>query len=249
MTPVQISQLISNNKCCVLQLKDMSDNTLLLINEKVFTDAVSQFEEHFPMFKNYRRIKVIAKTEEKTNWAKGFVWQMEFPTDAVTIANPVPSNDSIGVKEYIGMFKEMMTENNKITKELMEKSLQLNNNDPSKWIPLIQTAAPYLGLAPAAIAGPPPPGAAGATSEKAELHFGDTSKMTDEQISEKVGNILVSLSKKIKGGQMLNVVTALDSNPNIQSQVDKIAILMNVISKNPALLDGMYNQAKAMNLC
>jgi len=236
MQSSQIATLILKNKCNELLICDYGGNKLMDIIEKSPSAAAKELEEILPDFSEYRKLEIKGRANNSTPWTKSFCWQLEFDKKDKTIAGLPAHNQTIGAMEYVSMMKEMMTENLKLQSQLLEKTIQANNNDPEKWIPLIQTAAPMLGLHPGGIQGPP----TNATEVKKSLHFGDvdTSKMNSEQISEEIGKKLNSISKKISGPQMYNLVTALDNNPMLSMQIDNISILLNAIISKPHLLEG-----------
>jgi len=247
MTAAQIYSLIENNNCVCVQLHDYGNNKLHEIVETNSQSCNVALERDLPKFSGYRKIKVLAKKgDTNTPWTKAFAWQLEFPADEIkntSVAAPAVAPGTIGAIEYISMNNTMwekvfamQDKNLDIHKQLLEANLKLANQDPSKWLPIITTVAPILGFnSPAAIAGPPQTAGAKTT----ELHFQDVDpgKLNQQQIGEEIGKVSDALTKKINGSQMLKILIALRDTPDLMNHADKIGVLMNAVSKNPALLD------------
>lgn len=215
----------------MLQICDYGGNKLMDVQEKTPQAAVKELEELLPNFVEYRKLEIKGRENISTPWTKAFCWQLDFGKgEAKSIGHMPANNGSISALDYVGMMKDMMNENFKLQKDLLEKTVQFNNQDPSKWLPIINSVAPMLGLNAGGIQGPP--------EQKKALEFGDvdTSKMSGEEISGLIGEKLQSVSKKISGPQMLKIISALDNNTLLASQAENISVLLNAIISKPELL-------------
>lgn len=229
MTAEQIYNLIERNKVVMVQLQDTNANVVLEESASTPAQLVEALRGIMDSFAGYRKLSVRGKTSEssKANWTKGFTWQLEFPSAPVAGTpannNAVDRSQYIGAVDYVNMMRDMMEKNFSIQKELMEKSIQLSNNDPTKWLPFVQTVAPMLGLNTGGIQGPPQPAA-----KTKELKFGGTgeadfSKMNDDQITQLIGGKLNELSKKIKAWKMYCIIDALNNIPDLDKKAEQIA--------------------------
>lgn len=240
MTPAQIYILIESNGCVCIQLRDYSNNKLHEVTEQTPQAATVQLERDLPKFAGYRKIQVLGKKGDiNTPWTKAYTWQLEFPAEETSKSIAAPSQQAgIGVMDYVNLFKDMSEKNYALQKELMEKTLAMKNDDPSKWIPFAQVLGPALGLNVGSIQGPPP------NTGTKELHFVadiDYSKMSAQEIGEAIAKVSGSLSTKIRGSEMLKFLVALDQNPNVAVHIEKISHLLQVINKNPGFLDLALN--------
>lgn len=237
MTPAQIYNLIETTKSCCVQILDYSNNKLHDMVEMTPQAAVIALERDIIKFSGYKKVQIKARGDVNTPLTKAYVWQLEFlPEDenAKRIAAP-GAQAGIGVMDYLKLHTEMTEKNFALQKDLLEKTQQMNNNDPTKWIGAFQAVAPYFGMQPSGIAGPP-----GLVAEtKKELHLMDVdySKLSGDELGQKINTQLLSLNKKISGPQMLKILVLLDSNENITANADKIATLLDALNKGPELID------------
>lgn len=226
-------------------LEDFSGNKLAEIIESNPAAVVLELEKSLPNFVGYKKLSVRGKSGDKnTPWSKGYKWQLEFPADgaAATPTTPAHTQTGIGAVDYVNMMEKMFTkqlEGQKelltLQKDLFQKEQQIKQQDPDKWVNAFIAAAPYLGFTPPqGIAGPPK----GPEAPK-DLYFQDvdTANMTSDEIGKLIGERLESIAKKINGSQMLQVVTQLDNNPNLQTQTGKISALLKAIISKPELLE------------
>jgi len=245
MTPGQIYILIEKNGCTCILLKDYSGNKLHEIEEQTPQAANITLEEAIPNFVGYRKLQVLGKKGGSTTpWTKGYIWQMEFPATPEGNKNTsvaASAHNTIGAMDYVNMMERMFSKQMEgqkellgLQKDLFEQKIKMDTQDPMKWMPMVQALGPALGLKIGGIQGPP---AQAGTEQKKELHFQDVSTMNEQQIGEEIGKVSGNLSAKIKGSQMLKVLVAMDSNPNITSSCDKIIALLEALNKKPELLD------------
>ena len=228
-----IYNLIVVNGCCNIQLLDTNNNKLHEVSEGTADASVDELKKCLNSFSGYKRLRVQGRNKESTAWNKAFTWQLEFPGEvAAPVGAPVASAQAIGVMDYITMFKEMSSENMKLTRELLEQSLKVKNEDPAKWLPVLTAVAPMLGFRSPGVAGP----AAASTSD---LHFADVdaSKLSDKELNDKINSLLTELPKKIHAAQMVKLLVALNSIPELHTHADKIAKLLDAVSKNPGILN------------
>lgn len=235
MNKKQIFDLIESNSCVMAKLEDYAGNRLQECGPCATPQAlVKELEEIIENFKGYKKLKIFAKKgTAETPWSKGFIWAFEFDGETPTgtgfpAATPV---NGVDVVTYIGTVTRHLEEMAKVQKELFELKMEKDKNDPTKWIPIIEMFGPSLGLKtnPArAIAGPP----------KQELHFEDIkTDLNEEQITDEIGKQLQDIGKKVKGSQMLVLLTMLNRNPDLKLNMDKINALLQAINKKPELLE------------
>jgi hypothetical protein len=238
MTEKQLLDLVEDNKCKEIQIEDSAGNKLYNIHGCATAQAAAdELREALKTFKEYRKLNILARVNDSTTWGNAFCWTFRYDTDAAskkdgTIAG-TESNGSIGAMAYIQSWTAQESRINELHRKNLELEMKLKEQDPNKWMPIIQMAGSALGLEmQGGIAGPQ-------VKEKKKLMLGDidTSKMNDEQITERVGEGLAKLAKKIKGSQMYNVVYSLNEIPELNKNVDKIATLLNALGKNPDLID------------
>jgi len=245
MTDKQIYKLIEKNRCSVVQINDTAGHLVHEIFCSTPEAAITELEDMLPEFKSYKRLQLKAVEKKGTPWARGYQWSLEFEKTEETIAQAnnngnwkVPPG-YITPADYIGMFTKMMTDQNALQVQLLEKKLEFNNMDPTKWLPMIQVLGPALGLKVGGIAAPPGTAAA-STTERKELHFVDdvdTSKLNPEQMMDLIANKLQSISTKVSGPQMLRLLSTLEKNKSLKENVDKISKLLQAIIDKPHLLD------------
>ncbi len=232
MNKEQIFTLIESNKITIVRIDDFAGNKLAEVETTSPTTTINELEQLLPNFASYKKLVIRGKKgTHDTPWTNGVKWQFEFDgvqSDSSKIAG-LPLSTGIGAQEHIQMVIGMMKENNELTKQLLETKIKAENQDPAKWIPLIEIAAKMFGgqeLRAASIAG-----------TENNLQFGDVEKMSNDQISEQIQERLISLSKKINGSDMLKIVISLDDNPNIATQSKDIAIILKALIAKPYLLE------------
>jgi hypothetical protein len=232
MNTQQVLESIERSGCHILMIKDFGNNRLLEINCSSATQAAKELEEMLPNYSGYKKLLILGKKgTEDTAWSKGYTWQLEFSNvaaDGKQVAG-IPMNTGIGATEYIGMFERLMGQNFELQKTIIEQQTKLNNQDPTKWLPVIRELAPALGFK--TVAGTQ------TEAKNSDLHFEDAGEqLNDEQISDATNSGLISLSKKISGNQMLKIVQALNANSKISEQADDIAKVLKALAEKPDLL-------------
>lgn len=143
----------------------------------------------------------------------------------------MPNTDSrIGAMEYITMFTTKEAELSKLRYELLEKDLQLKNNDPNRYLPIMYAAASAFGIEVKM------PQMAGVTKKKGDkLISGDV--LTKEEIIAKVDAEILQIAKKIKGEEFIETLEALNSIPDIKTNIEKVNKLLAGVALKPELLD------------
>jgi len=230
MNKEQIINLIEVNKIIILKIEDFAGNTLTDLECNDTNHLIDEFESILGNFAGYKKLVIRGKDGKNgTTWKSGCKWQYEFPgTEPDSRVAGIPVNTGgIGAQEYIGMYTSMMEKNNQTHRELLEERIKNNNSDPTKWMPLLEIILPAMGLAEKR----------GIAGTEKTLEFGDVEKMTPEEIEQNIGDRLVSLSKKIKGSDMLRIIVALDENPQITKQSKDIAIILKALINKPHLLE------------
>jgi hypothetical protein len=237
----QVSDLIERNKVTMLQLKDFQGNRLLEIHCTSPAAAVADLEEALQNFRDYKKVEVLGKTGTKdTPWTKGFAWQLEVPgSGAAAAIGALPAAPaaagSIGAMDYVNMFVTMAEKQNALTEKLLQKTYEAQKDDPAKWMPIIQMIGGAVGLnMSGGIQGPP-----GAQEAKRELHLLDVEikGKTDQEISALIAAELQQLAAKIKGSDMLRILSQLNKIPELQGKAENISLLLQAVSKSPELLD------------
>lgn len=131
-------------------------------------------------FTGYKRLVILGKTDPKANTKDSFSYELEMK-GAGSKADQMGLSPAgtIGAMEYVGMFKEMLGAQTKLQLELKEMEHKQTQQDPAKWLPVIQMITGYLQGTPVAtqIQGP--------ALTKGKVSNCDYDKLTDEQIGEK----------------------------------------------------------------
>lgn|ERR1700722_2722975 len=234
MTIKQISQFIVTNKCVEILIEDYSGNKLDTIIAKNAPAAAGEFEERAEEFKEYGKLQICARLNEKTTWGNAFCWQLNFRDgtkkgDGKSIEGP--SNiGAIGAMDYIAMFTQKESQISQLHREKMELQMQLKDNDPSKYLPLVYAGASALGIdikLPQQIQSPP----------KNKLISGDVHERTLPEIQAEINVIIDQLATKMKASQFLEVLQAVNKQKDLQTNIDKVIRLLDYTGDNPAMLD------------
>lgn len=238
MTLAQITDLIERNQVTMIMLCDYGGNKLHEITAASWGAAVKELEEVVPTFSEHKKIEVKGKKgSADTPWSKGYSWQLVYAGTAIAgPASMIPASGQIGAMDVVNMYKGMMDQQLALQEKLLEKTLALNNNDPMKWFPLVQYIGNNLGFQ-GGIQGPP--GAAPAAEAGKTLHAQDVdySKMTGQQMGEKINELLMKLNKKISGPTMIALLVELDNNPDLPTNAAKITTLLKALNNKPGLID------------
>lgn len=225
----QIYRLIILNQTNSILVQDSNGNKLIEINEGNAESALNILQQNLPDLESYKRLVIKAKkgTSEKIPWAKGFCWMLETPVTVSTSSISLPSNNVGGISavDYIGMMQKMMTDNFNLQVEKMKLEFDNKKDDFDKYVPIIrELKSLFTGESEAPLKS--------SISGPKKL----VREMTEEEASEAITNHLVSISKKIKASQMLDLVSLLDSNVNLPSQIDDMNKLIEALNNDPKLL-------------
>lgn len=82
MTIKEVSDRIGKNKCTQVQIEDYSGNKLDNIVCKNSSQAAGEFEDRIEDFRDYGKVQVCARENEKTTWGNAFCWQLNFKEGA-----------------------------------------------------------------------------------------------------------------------------------------------------------------------
>ncbi len=239
MTENNVVELIVDNKCRILEGRDLQGNKLFHIEEPNAESAATELIDVLEHFKNdFKKINIHGKGEKLENWSKGFVWTLDYPKaqDKPTTTVGNNNNGGVGVMEFIGMMQKHSDSQMQLHKEIMELKMAQNQSDPTKWMPIVNAFLPILGVHPQAqgMAGP----------QNKTLEFADVKNLSDQQIAEALQKNLDEIATKVKGSQMCRLLVAMNSNPSLPIQIDKINSMLEAIAKNPALVDMAANYIK-----
>lgn len=234
MNKAQIFDLIEDNGCLHCQIFDTSDNKLFSIEGmQTPQELVNKLENVLDHFKEYKRIKIKCKENAKTSSNNGFCWYMEFPKseeEKKTVATAGPSQ-SIGAMELVTLITGMQSKIFDAQLATITANNANKENDPSKWIPVLQAFAPSLGLTvaqPSTIQGPP-----------TNLVYKDVrnATLTDDQKNALITDNLFKINNSIGSERMLTLSCLLNDNKDLKNNIDKILKLLNAVNIDPSLLD------------
>lgn len=239
MTAEEVYRLIDMNKVSELQICTSDDAKLCEIACTGSDNCIEELRNILPSLSSYKRIvvrgrRISEKRGEEgkrgaTAWINGFRWNLDIAPGAsseLKINSVASPSGSIGAMEYIASITQHMQKQFDLQSQLLELKMEQKNNDPTKWIPIIQAGMGFFnGEKPNAIAG------------KQTLEFGDIKTLSKKELDEKMCTSADSLDKKIKLSEMCEVLDSLDRNPNITSDIGKIIKLLNVIIEKPQLLN------------
>jgi hypothetical protein len=230
MTVKDISGLIVRNKCLQVQIEDYGSNKLHNIVCKNATQCAQEFEDSVEDFRDYGKLEISARPNDSTTWGNAFCWQLNFKEsgkkDGKEIAGP-GTNGTIGAMDYIRSWTEQESRISNLHRENLELKMQLQNNDPSKWLPIMYAAGSAFGMdIKMPMQGPP--------AGKTKLVSG---KMNLEDIQEGINKEIDSLGPKMQAAQFLELLQGLNNVPNLKTNIEKVNKLIEAIGTKPELLD------------